>query len=83
MKMAIISSLEVKMHGRLVFSLILIGLAVLFVIQNVAVVEIRFLLWSISMSRSLLIFFLLAIGIIIGWLLHSYFIHQGDNSEQA
>jgi len=64
------------MHIKLVFSLILAGLAVLFVIQNVAVVEISFLVWTISMSRSLLIFFLLSIGIIIGWLMHSYIMHQ-------
>jgi len=59
----------------------LVGLAVLFIIQNVMVVEIRFLFWTLSMSRSLLIFFLLAIGIIIGWLLHSYFLHQKKKSE--
>ena len=44
------------MHIKLVFSLILAGLAVLFVIQNVAVVEISFMIWTVSMSRSLLIF---------------------------
>lgn len=64
------------MHIKLIFSLILAGLAVIFVIQNVAVVEISFMTWHISMSRSLLIFFILAIGILIGWLMHSYVIHR-------
>ncbi|MCJ7789457.1 MAG: hypothetical protein MUP69_04620 [Candidatus Atribacteria bacterium] len=32
------------------------------------------------MSRSLLMFFLLAIGFIIGWLLHSYSLHQKKKS---
>ncbi|MBU0675057.1 MAG: LapA family protein [Proteobacteria bacterium] len=68
------------MHSKLIFSLILVGLTVLFVIQNVAVVEISFLFWSASMSRSLLIFFLLALGIIIGWLMHSYFMHRQNIS---
>ncbi len=60
------------MNFKLILILILIGLGVLFIIQNVAVVEIQFLFWSIQMSRSLLIFSLLTIGFIIGWSLHSY-----------
>lgn len=64
------------MNYKLVFILSLAGLAVLFIIQNAAVMEIQFLFWSIQMSRSLIIFFLLAIGIIIGWFLHSYFRHR-------
>jgi uncharacterized integral membrane protein len=71
------------LHIKLVFSLLLAGLAVLFVIQNVAVVEISFMLWTVSMSRSLLIFFLLSIGIIIGWLMHSYIIHRRNASNQG
>jgi uncharacterized integral membrane protein len=71
------------MHIKLVFSLILAGLAVLFVIQNVAVVEISFMIWTVSMSRSLLIFFLLAIGIIIGWLMHSYILHRQKKSDEG
>ena len=48
------------------------ALGALFIIQNVAVVEIQFLFWSITMSRSLLIVLLLALGTAIGWLLHGY-----------
>ena len=64
------------MNFKLVLSLILTGLAVLFIIQNVAVAEIRFLFWTLSMSRSLLMFFILAIGIVLGWLLHSFMMHR-------
>ncbi len=71
------------MHIKLVFSLILAGLAVLFVIQNVAVVEISFMIWTVSMSRSLLIFFLLSIGIIIGWLMHSYILHRQKDAAEG
>ena len=60
------------MDAKLIGVLILAGLVVLFIIQNVAVVEIRLLFWSIQMSRSLLMFLLLAIGMIIGWFLHAY-----------
>lgn len=64
------------MNFKLVLSLTLIGLAVVFIIQNVTVVEIRFLIWTLSMSRSLLMFLLLAIGVLAGWLLHSYAMHR-------
>ena len=60
------------MNTKLVISLILAGLGVLFIIQNVTVVEIRFLFWTLSMSRALLMFFLMAIGIVIGWSAHSF-----------
>jgi len=60
------------MSYKLIAALLLAGLGVLFIIQNVAVVEIQFFFWSIQLSRSLLIFFMLAIGIIIGWILHGY-----------
>jgi putative membrane protein len=62
------------MSFKLILALMLIGFAVIFIVQNVVVVEIRFLLWTLSMSRSLLIFFLLAVGVTIGWILHSYFL---------
>ncbi|MBC8316943.1 MAG: LapA family protein [Desulfobulbaceae bacterium] len=70
------------MNFKLIFSLSLIGLAVLFVVQNVAIVEIQFLIWSFSIARSVLIFCVLAIGIIAGWLLHSYSAHKRKNREE-
>ena len=64
------------MNYKMLLILILSGLAVLFIIQNVAVVEIQFLFWATQMPRSLLMFLLLAIGIIIGWFLHGYVKHR-------
>jgi lipopolysaccharide assembly protein A len=61
---------------KLVLSLILALLAVLFVVQNVAVVEVRFLLWGLHMTLSLLIFLLFGCGIIVGWLMHSYWAYR-------
>jgi uncharacterized integral membrane protein len=69
------------MHFKLILSLLLAGLAVLFVIQNVAVVEVRFLLWGLHMTLSLLIFLLFAGGIILGWLLHSYWAYRGKTKQ--
>lgn len=64
------------MNFKLFFILTLVGLAVLFVVQNVAIVEIQFFIWSLAVSRAILIFFVLAVGIVVGWLLHSYAAHN-------
>ena len=69
------------MHFKLILSLILAGLAVFFVIQNVAVIEVRFLLWGLQMTLSLLIFLLFAGGIVVGWLLHSYWAYRRKAAE--
>lgn len=60
------------MNIKLTLLLLLSGLAVLFILQNVTVVEIKFLLWSVEMSRALMMFLLLAVGIVIGWFLHGH-----------
>jgi putative membrane protein len=49
----------------------LIALVLILVVQNTQVVEFRFLVWTISMSRALMLFGTLAIGFIAGWLLTS------------
>ncbi len=60
------------MSFKLIIIFILAGLVGLFILQNVAVVEIQFLFWSIQMSRSLLMFLVLAIGMVMGWFLHGH-----------
>lgn len=69
------------MHLKLILTLALIGLVVLFVVQNTAVVDIRFLFWKAAMSRALLIFFVLAVGIIIGWLWRGYTLYKEKSSQ--
>ncbi|MGD8642428.1 MAG: LapA family protein [Gammaproteobacteria bacterium] len=64
------------MQVKLIVSLVLAGLAVLFIVQNVAVVDIKFLFWKLSMSRALFMFIMLAIGILVGWTLHSLHLHR-------
>ena len=54
--------------GKTVVFVILAVLILLFVIQNTQVVETRFLVWTISMSRSLLLLGTFIIGVIAGWL---------------
>ena len=54
--------------GKTIVFVILAVLILLFVIQNTQVVETRFLVWTISMSRSLLLLGTFIIGVIAGWL---------------
>jgi putative membrane protein len=56
--------------------LALVGLALIFIVQNVAAVDVNFLVWTISMSRALLIVFTLAIGFLLGWFLHIYYSYR-------
>ena len=60
------------MNLKLIFTLVLLLLVVLFSIQNFAVVEIKFLLWSFEMSRALLYFLIFAVGLISGWMVNNY-----------
>ena len=64
------------MNAKLIVVVLLSAAAVLFIIQNTAVVEIRFLFWSVQMSRSIWMILLLAVGIVIGWFLPGWFKHR-------
>lgn len=58
---------------KLITILVLAGLLVVFIVQNTAVVEIRLFFWTLAMSRSLMFFLLVCIGIVIGWFLRGHF----------
>jgi len=60
------------MSFRNILTLLLLIIVAAFIFQNTAVVEIRFLFWTLSMSRALLILVLLAIGMVLCWLLQGY-----------
>lgn len=64
------------MNKKLFYSLALIALATIFIVQNVDVVELRFLFWTMSMSRSLMFVFLVLIGIAVGWLLRGHMMNK-------
>lgn len=60
------------MHSiKSIISLLLIIAVLIFSIQNIAAVEIQFLLWSFALPRALLIMILLGVGFIIGMLFYS------------
>lgn len=56
------------MRWKLTLALILLFFLVIFTMQNYAVVKIQFLFWSVRMSRAIVIFATLFVGIIIGWI---------------
>jgi uncharacterized integral membrane protein len=60
------------MNARLVAAAVLIFLIVLFAAQNYKVVELRFLFWTLSMSRVLLLALVFVVGGVCGWLLKSF-----------
>lgn len=62
-----------KMTFKLGITTTLVILVMVFAVQNAAVVDIRLLFWDVAFPRSLLIFMMLFIGIVIGWFLRSVF----------
>lgn len=61
------------MNTKLYVGLTLLVLVVIFIVQNAVAVDIRFLLWKVTMSRSLVILIVLAVGIAIGWISAAHF----------
>lgn len=64
------------MKAKLVVTLVLVVLAAVFIVQNTTVVEVRFLLWTVAMSRALLVLGVLVVGMLLGGFLHSYITHR-------
>uniref|UniRef100_A0A832LN09 DUF1049 domain-containing protein n=1 Tax=Ignavibacterium album TaxID=591197 RepID=A0A832LN09_9BACT len=57
------------MKAKVILMLILIGLFILFVVQNIEIVNIHFLFFSFPVSLVLLLFIILVVGIIVGMML--------------
>jgi len=60
---------------KMYITLFLLALVVIFTVQNATAVTVNFLFWKLEISRALLIFFVLVIGVIIGWISHSHMLH--------
>ena len=61
------------MRYKLVITTVLFISVMIFAVQNATVVEIRLLFWEVAFPRSLLIFMMLLVGIVIGWFARSMF----------
>lgn len=57
------------MRPKLITGAVLVLLVLVFVFQNTDVVDLRFLFWTVSMSRVLLAMLFLIVGLILGWIL--------------
>ena len=68
------------MNVKLFIILVLIALVAVFIVQNAEVVELRFLFWTLAMSRALMFVFLVLIGIAAGWLLRGHTPHKTQRS---
>ena len=71
------------MNIKVILLMIIAGLAVLFIIQNVSAVTVGIFFWTISLSLALLIFLVLAIGFTLGWFLHSFLAYRKVKREVA
>lgn len=60
------------MNAKLLVALLLAAALVVFTVQNVAVVEVDFLLWRIELPRAVVLFGFLFSGILIGWIVRSF-----------
>lgn len=68
---------------KIILLVLLGGAIALFLIQNVAEVEIQFLLWSMTMRRSTLVLLVLGIGVIVGWVLHGFYTRSQRRRKEA
>lgn len=71
------------MKIRLAISFALAFLAFVFISQNTETVQVEFFTLSVEISLVLLVFIILACGVIMGWLLNSYmrFVRQRKKQQ--
>ncbi|WP_455212336.1 LapA family protein [Kaarinaea lacus] len=74
--------MTIPTNVKLITGLVLAALVLVFIIQNAAVVELHFLFWTLSMSRSLMILFVLFIGLVIGWIVGSHFQRKPQSEDK-
>jgi len=71
------------MSNKFIILQFIAGFAVLFIVQNVATIDVQFIFWSIQLSRALLMLLILSLGIIMGCLLHSYWNHHREDGNRT
>ncbi len=71
------------MKAKIIIALILVGLFILFVIQNIEVVNIHFLFFSFPVSQLLLLFIVFMVGVIVGLMLPGLFTKKNKKREAS
>lgn len=64
---------RVEIYFKVALGTVLLAVVLVFTAQNAETVRVRFLSWDTELSRALLIFFVLLIGLLVGALLPSLF----------
>jgi uncharacterized integral membrane protein len=59
------------MNAKLITSIALAGLAVIFIFQNTTMVELKLFFWTLQTSMTLTMFLIFSLGILTGWLLRN------------
>jgi uncharacterized integral membrane protein len=67
------------MNAKVVFSMVLLFIVVFFTLQNTEIVSMRFFFWEFSLSRALMFFLILGVGILTGYVLGSYAREKSDD----
>jgi uncharacterized integral membrane protein len=57
------------MNMKMPAIIFLLLLVVIFTLQNTEQVNINFLFWHVTLSRALMLFLVLTVGLLIGWLM--------------
>lgn len=69
-------------HWKLAIALVLLGLLVIFSIQNAEELQVRILFWTVTTRRAFMLFIILAIGIVVGWVLHGLSASRRQSSSR-
>ena len=56
------------MYFKLLTTIVLLILVLIFIFQNMTPVQIQFLAWQVETARGLMALVVLLIGVIVGWL---------------
>ena len=67
---------------KFIIGIIFGALVILFMVQNVQVVDIKFIAWTVSISRALMILIVFVIGILLGWVVRSMGYRKKKRAEE-
>jgi uncharacterized integral membrane protein len=71
------------MNFKIFAILVLIILAVIFITQNVTVVEVNLIFWRVNISLALLIAINLLVGFLLGWFIKSYLNYKKSKRRKS
>ncbi|MBN1836657.1 MAG: LapA family protein [Spirochaetales bacterium] len=68
--------------GRFILGIIIGVLVIIFMFQNVAPIEVRFIAWTVTLSRAVILLIVFAVGIIVGWVFHGAGKRRRDKAKR-